>query len=192
MSAQSIRSTRGSSPILAAMRVMWNEFPEMRKLLEDGNKRNRMHTLLAATVGREYQVSTEEAIAIVMGAGYHVTRGPVEIAPVASIGPGAEKRTPAPDKVLRTVTASSQLGRLLRVYATYPESGITDDEAQRMSGISERSCWWKRCGELRSAGLIEPMEDEQGVQITRIAESGRSRVVCRITPEGASVAATLE
>jgi hypothetical protein len=193
MSAQAVRDSRGASEVLAAMRVMYAEFPEMRKLLEDGDKRNRMHTILAAALGTDRIVSVDEAIAVVMASGYHVTRGPVEIAPVKSVGPGAERRTPAPDTVIRTVTSGSQQGRLLLAYAANGDGpGLTDEEARVSAGIAERSCWWKRCGELRAAGLIAPLEDAEGVQVTRTGSSGMQRAVCVITPEGRAVAGSLE
>lgn len=48
--------------------------------------------------------------------------------------------------------AGSQKAKLLRAFA---EGEYTDEQAATKAGLSLRSCFWKRCGELRDAGLIE-------------------------------------
>lgn len=50
--------------------------------------------------------------------------------------------------------------------------GLTDEEAAEIAGLHVRTCWWKRCSELRAAGLIV----ETGR--TRKGSSGRQRIVC--------------
>jgi hypothetical protein len=75
------------------------------------------------------------------------------------------------------VTASNQRGKLLLPYR-YATDGLTDEEAQERSGVPVRSCWWKRCSELREVGLIVATGD------VRKGQAGVERMVCVITPEG--------
>lgn len=99
-----------------------------------------------------------------------------------------------PDRVRR---AGSQALRLLKAYADTDrlaaaaddalpaEYGLTDSEARVAAGISARSCYWKRCSELRADGLIEPVlldgtVDAGAVTITRPAGNGTERVVARV------------
>jgi hypothetical protein len=49
--------------------------------------------------------------------------------------------------------AGSQKAKLLAAFQTAGKEGLTDDEAALITGL-EKSCFWKRCGELRSANLI--------------------------------------
>lgn len=51
------------------------------------------------------------------------------------------------------------------------QDGLTDEEAADRAGLPVRSCWWKRCGELRSAGLI------RATGATRKGQAGRERIV---------------
>ncbi len=90
--------------------------------------------------------------------------------------------------------AGSQKAKLLTEYgkaADYYEQygaiavdkqGMTDEEAADQAGLT-RSCFWKRCGELRADGLIEPTGG------TREGEAGVPRIVCRITDKGREVLA---
>lgn len=76
------------------------------------------------------------------------------------------------------VTARNQRGRLLRAYAGRP-LGLTDDEAQACAAdVSELSCYWKRCSELRAAGLIVATGE------TRKGRAGVDRLVCALTSTG--------
>lgn len=80
-----------------------------------------------------------------------------------------------------TVRANNQRGRLLRAYRWAP-NGLTDDEAQaRAVGVSVTSCYWKRCSELRDAGFITT------TGVTRAGRAGVQRIVCFLTPAGATV-----
>lgn len=88
--------------------------------------------------------------------------------------------------------AGSQSHRLLAGYEAAGNTkhiggddyGFTDEEAAEWAGLL-RSCYWKRCGELRQDGLIEviPQPSPDGV-LTRIGSAGSPRIVCRITDEG--------
>lgn len=58
--------------------------------------------------------------------------------------------------------------------------GLTDEEAGLFSGLAQRPkcCYWKRCSELRAAGLIIPTGE------TRLSSAGSMMQVCAITEEG--------
>ena len=69
--------------------------------------------------------------------------------------------------------ALTQRGRLLAAFRAHPD-GLTDEEAAILAvGVSYRSCWWKRCSELRDLGLIEPTGE------MREGSQGSKRIVCR-------------
>ncbi len=70
--------------------------------------------------------------------------------------------------------ALTQKDRLLAAFAAHPE-GLTDEEAATIAGLPIRSCWWKRCSELREAGLIEHTEQ------MRLGSAGCNQLVSRIT-----------
>ena len=72
--------------------------------------------------------------------------------------------------------AGSQKARLLDQYKQAGPEGLTDDEAASSAGLM-KSCYWKRCGELRQDGVIV----ETGV--TRPGEAGVQRIVCVWNPE---------
>lgn len=73
--------------------------------------------------------------------------------------------------------AGSQKARLLREYAVSLD--LTDEEAAGAAGLSMRSCWWKRCSELRQDGMIEPVPGAK-----RLGTAGDYQMVCRITDAG--------
>ena len=62
---------------------------------------------------------------------------------------------------------------LASVYRAAGAIGLTDEEACEQAGLLDGG--WKRCSDLRRLGRIEPTGQ------TRIASSGRARIVCRIT-----------
>lgn len=76
--------------------------------------------------------------------------------------------------------AGSQKARLLATYRLSPD-GLTDEEAAAQAGIPDRSCYWKRCNELRQAGLITPTGQE------RRGAAGVPRIVCAVTDTGRAV-----
>ena len=80
----------------------------------------------------------------------------------------------------------SQTERLLAAYAAAGETGLTDEEAAAASGLLKLTlcCWWKRCGELRKAGRIEPAAAVGDIPVTRRGTTGHPRRVCRITVDG--------
>ena len=81
--------------------------------------------------------------------------------------------------------STSQKARLLRVYAEKHEA--TDFTAAQEAGVFRVGvCYWKRCSELRSLGLIAPTG--------RVGPgpSGEDQQICAITGEGIRVALELE
>lgn len=78
--------------------------------------------------------------------------------------------------------AGSQKSALLATYGRFT-GGLTDEEAAREAGLSMRSCWWKRCSELRQDGMIAPVEGPEGT-VKRIGGAGDPQMVCAITGAG--------
>lgn len=62
---------------------------------------------------------------------------------------------------------------LLHAYWGAGPAGLTDEQAADRAGVPVRSCWWKRCGELRALGVIVETGE------TRAGGAGRQRIVCR-------------
>jgi hypothetical protein len=74
----------------------------------------------------------------------------------------------------------SQMALLLSAYANHRILGITDEEAGQESGLASRPrcCYWKRCSDLRNAGLIEDTGDRKE------GSSGSLMMISRITAKG--------
>jgi hypothetical protein len=74
----------------------------------------------------------------------------------------------------------SQMALLLGAYANHRILGITDEEAGQESGLASRPrcCYWKRCSDLRNAGLIEDTGDRKE------GSSGSLMMISRITAKG--------
>ena len=68
--------------------------------------------------------------------------------------------------------------RLLEQYRKVGHLGWTDEEASTMADVIQG---WKRCSELRNAGLITPTGK------TRRSARGAEQRVCVITPDGISL-----
>lgn len=185
---------RALPEVAVIMKHINDNFPEMRRAFKEPGKSRILHDIIAAglgsAVGRS-QPTLEQSIAKVMAAGYHVTSQPVNVTPIRKREPGTQTM-PSAENQLSYVTPDSQRGRLLLAYLVAGEAGLTDEEARVSAGIAERSNWWKRCGELRAAGLIEVMQDQFENAVTRVGSSGTSRIVCMITPEGRAVASNFE
>lgn len=69
----------------------------------------------------------------------------------------------------------TQRDRLLNAFISHPD-GLTDEEAAVAAQLPPRSCWWKRCSELREQGLIAPVPG-----LTRVGTAGSKQMVSRIT-----------
>ena len=175
------------------MHQIFQDFPELRRTLKDPYRARVFHDILTEFMGRaasRAQPSLEQQVANLMENGYHVTSQPRTVTPMRK--PGTDYMPPS-DEQLMAVTSSSQRGRLLLAYYEAGEAGLTDDAAAREARIPDSSCWWKRCGELRSAGLIEPMiAGDDDIPVQREGVSGVLRVVCTITPEGQAAVSRFE
>lgn len=92
--------------------------------------------------------------------------------------PPTSKR--AGKKVVERAPSQAQL--LLKEYALAGADGLTAEQAGELSGLAQRRscCYWKRCGELLKAGLVED------TGLTRVSSAGEQQRVCRITAEGLS------
>lgn len=77
------------------------------------------------------------------------------------------------------VRSGSHRERLLKVYAA---AGVplTDAAAARLAEMPDRSCWWKRCSELREGGYIEVV----GQMLD--PETGALASTCLVTAYGLS------
>lgn len=80
---------------------------------------------------------------------------------------------------LPRITQNSQRHKLLHAYQLCGElAPISDAEAALIAGVPQRSCWWKRCSELRQAGFIAPdghrldADTEAVVRVCRITDAG--------------------
>lgn len=101
--------------------------------------------------------------------------------------PAARRRDPATSQqgaASVKMRAGSQRAKLLHAYSVAPESrghGFTADEAAAWAQLPATSCYWKRCSELREAGLIVPTGE------TRQGRAADEQMVCRITDTGWAV-----
>lgn len=87
--------------------------------------------------------------------------------------------------------APNQKVRLLVAYRDAADRGVdglNDEEAAELAELGARSCWWKRCGELRDDHLIERPADLR----TRAGSAGVERIVCMITEAGRAYLAAME
>lgn len=78
----------------------------------------------------------------------------------------------------------SQQHTLLLAYAHSAQEGLTDEQAGDVTGLARKPkcCYWKRCSELRHAGLIQDTGER------RDSSAGSPQMVCAITPAGMKVA----
>lgn len=90
--------------------------------------------------------------------------------------PGRTRHDDAPSSKAGAVAvatrAGSQKARLLQAYRDAGSAGLTDEEAAAAADVPERSCWWKRCNELRESGLI------RATGHMRAGGAGVQRIVC--------------
>jgi hypothetical protein len=175
------------APVVKALRDIHSDIPEARGTVLGPVNRVRLTDILMEVMGAgeiARKPTIEEATATLMEAGFHVTAKPVPTLPARrELG---TRTAPHPDRVLGSVNPDSLSGRLLAAYFRHP-SGLSDEQAAKVAGVL-RNGYWKRCSELRSAGLIQPLEDEHGDYIEARSDSGILSVVCAITPEGSAIA----
>jgi hypothetical protein len=79
------------------------------------------------------------------------------------------------------VRSGTQKYRLLVAYSVNPAGALTDDMAADISGLLAKPgcCWWHRCTDLRTDGLIEETGEMMESPLT-----GEQRMACKITPLG--------
>jgi hypothetical protein len=81
-----------------------------------------------------------------------------------------------------------QRHRMLYGFGLAGERGYTDEQAAKAAGVNLRSCFWKRAGELRKFGYIEPVRivsgPDKGWQEMRKGDLGGTQGVWRITKAG--------
>ena len=167
------------------MRELYNQFPDLRPFLIKQSTRTAFSKSLIKHIFTD-RFPIEVAARRVRMDGLDVYLKPLE----------DEDSTPKSSSRAgdMRVTEYNQRGKLLLAYFSdsFEKSGLTDEEASRVAGVPQNSCWWKRSGELRELGLITPMTNDNGDLIRRKGTSGVSRMVCVITDEGRSVAMSLE
>jgi hypothetical protein len=179
---------------MAVIKELVDYFPEIRSVATNPDNRNKIANILsrfAAQAVERAKPSPEEYIAGAMAAGYHVTTGAVPVQPLVPRRPGTQV-APHADTVLSSVSADSQRGRLLLAYANAAPAGLTDSEAAQHAEFATWEQGWKRCSELRNAGLITALRDEDGDVLMRRGSRGFLATVCVITPEGQAVAMGLD
>lgn len=79
------------------------------------------------------------------------------------------------------IRAGSQKARLLRAYELAGAHGLTDEEAGYVAHM-EQTGYWKRCSELRAAGLIVATGEQ------RRSRSGSMQAVHALSALGAEFA----
>lgn len=77
----------------------------------------------------------------------------------------------------------NQRHAMLAGFADAGKTGYTDEQAAKAMKLNLRSCFWKRAGELREMGLIEPLI-LKGEHMTRTGDAGAAQGVWKITTEG--------
>lgn len=79
------------------------------------------------------------------------------------------------------VRAGSYRAQILAVYITAQGIALTDVQASRLAKMPDRSCWWKRCSELRQGGYIEDTGE-----VFHDPETDKDVMLCRATEKGFS------
>ena len=94
---------------------------------------------------------------------------------------GARATDPLTSKIaaaMREAPRSNHRVKLLEVFSQ-SATPLSDREAFRFTDLPEHSCWWKRCSELRQAGLIKAVgikictETKTPVRLCRVTDHGR-------------------
>lgn len=167
--------TRAEEAAQTAMRQIWGD--EYSAIEEDPILLAAIEQIIVTAIETGGHV-IEECIAAVSAAGMSVHR------------PHLVDAKALPSRMTR----ESQRARLLLAYYQGRKDGLgfTDEEAWQATSIPNRSCFWKRCGELRALGYIAPVRDASDRIITKKSSLGSECMVCEITPLGESEAYLLE
>jgi hypothetical protein len=78
--------------------------------------------------------------------------------------------------------AGSQRAIILEAYAD--GTALIDEQAAARAEVHPRSCWWKRCSELRQGGYTAWAVDEFGANIHIVSTMGEKCRASVITPKG--------
>lgn len=99
--------------------------------------------------------------------------------------PRARQSDPATSTQAAKAVSLRAGSQATRIAIAYRDNGdLTDDEAGRIAGLGHTG-YWKRCSDLRAAGIIEPTGE------TRPGRSGERQRVCRLTVLGRTLTANL-
>lgn len=176
--------TRGERSVLTAInRRLYDEFPELRRTLLDPLRRNTLHNMLLNLLTYAPEMTLEQCIVRVSKEGYTVTKATGAEPRRAGVTRGSDVAEPKAH--IRTGT---QMSKLLNAFWDAGSLGLTSDEARAKSGLSERSCYWKRVSDLHASGYIERVEDTSGNDVRRAGDSGSLQRVYQITPFGVETA----
>jgi hypothetical protein len=157
----------------------------MRKTLENPLARRELTDMLLA-MRRVPEHTIDQCLAKVVEAGYYVSEHaptPARVAAPITVVP-EEARVPS--------SLGTQAGKLLAAFYETGEAGLTAEEARAAAKLSRTSCFWKRVSELRVAGLIEYMLDEDDDIVRRPGLTTSPQQVCVITAYGRAIVTTLE
>lgn len=169
------------------IRDVYGDIPMLRPLLLNQTVRTLLARKLTKAIYTD-ALPIEVAVARISLDGMRVYRP-------EPVVPDPEPKAPSQrSRQSLTVSSDNQRGKLLKAYSNdeFSHAGLTDEEAFRVAGLSERSCWWKRAGELREAGLITPLRDGHDVVVHRKGSAGVDRMVCVITDDGIRAIKSME
>lgn len=80
----------------------------------------------------------------------------------------------------------AQKDRILLAYYFNRHRAMTDEQAAEEAGVSPRSCWWKRCSDLRDDGLVFRVSHDNGTPVQVIGSQGRPVHLSLISGKGTS------
>lgn len=104
------------------------------------------------------------------------------------MGKHSRKTDPVTSKLSEPDNPARETHRL-RLLGAYGRAGraLTDNEAAALADYNPMLGLWKRCSDLRKAGLIEYETDESGVPIKVKGWRGKPVHACVITAAGRQV-----
>lgn len=88
------------------------------------------------------------------------------------------------------VRAGTQRALLLAVFVD--GEPLIAEEAMELAGVNPRSCWWKRCSDLRNEGYLTWAEIDRGVIYQKKSTAGEWCNASVITEKGRQALRELE